>query len=236
MEPSKKVQSIIERFGLTLFSITKLIIAFKIKTLNSKCEERSTLTDYQHKYSVLDVTWYEYRSLVNLVKNTDFFKEHKTSCDTVICRFENTIYSILDNNGVFTSPKDVNFDNHTIGFSLYDNRLKRPVIGFIYLFGKANNEIKYYFTIDAKRTAKMQHIWSVLKLKPKVETKHVTCVGPPPQIERKVSVKREPEVVITRPVKQYKYEQWFEDTDFSNMKFEELTDRHVQYLFSVLNE
>jgi hypothetical protein len=237
MEPNKKVLSILERVGLTLFSLIKLIIVFKIKTLKGRCEERSSVTDYQHKYSMLDVTWYDYRSLVNLVKNTDFFNEHKVSCDTVICHFENSIYSILDNNGVFTSPRDVNFDNNSIGFSLYDNRLKRQVIGFIYFFSKANNEVKYYFAIDTKRTNKMQHIWSILKLKQKVEVKPKLVVGPPPQIERKVSIKREPEAVVERPpAKQYKYEQWFEDTDFSKMKFEELTDNHVQYLFSVLNE
>lgn len=233
MEQNKKVLSICEKFNLTIFMVLRLIIVFKIKSQKVRCNDRSSVTDYRHKYSLLDIIWYDYNSLVHLVKNTDFFNDQKASSEVVICHFENSIYSILHNNGVFISPKDVPFHDNSIGFSLYDERLKRTVIGFIYFFNNLNDEVKYFFSIDTKKTNKMQHIWSVLKLKPKPTVVHnPNTRGPPSQIAR--VEKREEEIVI--PVKKYKFDQWFEDTCFSKMKFEELTDDHISYLFSVLQE
>jgi hypothetical protein len=181
---------------------------------------------------MLDVTWYDYNGLVHLVKHTDFFKEYKSSSEVVVCHFENSIYSILHNNGVFTSPNDVLFHENSIGFSLYDERLKRVVIGFIYFFSSLDNEVKYFFSIDTKRTNKMQHIWSVLKLKPKTVP---GVVGPPPQVETKPIVKKEKKEEEV-PKKTFKFDPWFEDICFSKMKFEDLTEDHISYLFSILQE
>lgn len=189
---SSVTKQVISRFGITLAILLKNIITFKIKTITRKSDktERSSFSDYRQTNGQLEIKIFGYSELCNYVRTSSDFEKNRESSRETLESFESSCRYITDL--VYGKiNKAVVFEDCTIGFSVFDNKLQCVAIGVLYFFDNKEDKLRYFFITNTDRKTRKQRVFSVL------DTRDLVALSSKPTITAKPVA---PVIVFVAPV------------------------------------